>query len=239
MTSNSLNMASTCNDKISQPFNSRQNTLSSNNRNLVRLQYFKSAHLEWHPFAESMGWDPYKSKKRFPVKEWIEEKKKHLSKAALERISEAVFSTEGRYHTQVLKTLNELPALCDRLQTLLEHRISDLEHRPAHSQKKQSTSEIHKLIRATKDLIEAKHNALLINRWELQHAKNALKIDDANEAPINQDFTVEIISGPNETIKPLKSVDFVQLIAQWYDKPKSMEASSEEPLDSASGFSGQ
>lgn len=194
--------------------------------------YFESPHIEWLPFAEEMGWDATSSKIKYPVTEWVAEKKDKLAQAALERVSDVLFSQNGSYHREVLKTLCDLPKFCDQIQGLLKKKLDSLTLEIATNNNSVSISDIQKLANATKSLIEAKHKALLIDRWEISHTEAFLKGNQEISTGSNsQDFMVEIIGENGQPVRKT-SQDFVEMITSWYDKPVL-------PHVEAEGISGQ
>lgn len=204
--------------------------------------------IEWTPFAESMGWKPASSRVGLPVEEWIRQKREVFAKEQAERISEAVFKHRGRWHSDVLKTLQEYPEANDAMLGILKKRLNDIistinedEQRkleakqrgfdsPVSNFKAIKSSELLALAAAIKVATESKHKSLMINDWSFKVAETfsdpaQFKADD--EQIKNAEWNVKIIGGDQ-----LNSKQMQKFLGDWYDKPV-MPHTSEEVKNSA------
>lgn len=186
-------------------------------REVVKTWFFESPHFEWTPFADGLGWNPAITRSQFPVKEWIEAKKSCFQAAALERISSAIFAREGAYHREVLKTLEDLPKLCDQISALLTLKTASLAAKFLADADSVSVSDIGKLATAAKTLIEAKHRSLLIDKWQIEEAEDLVRPGHDSETK-HAGLVIQIIGKNGQP--ELMTTEELQSLNKWYDPPQ-------------------
>lgn len=201
----------------------------------IKQLYMASSHIEWTPFAKSMGWNSLTSRSGLPIEIWIKEKKDIFAREQAETIAEAVFEHRGKWHADVLKTMREYPEANDAMLGILKKRLNDIigdinhdEQARAQAQitgveinskfAKTKTSELLALATAIKVATESKHKSLLINDWSFKVAETfsdpeQFKVQD--DAAKKQEWTVSIRGGENLNSKQLQ-----KFIGDYYDKPR-------------------
>jgi hypothetical protein len=184
----------------------------------VKAWYFQSPHVEWLPFAESMGWDAFNTKSRFPVQEWVEEKKNRLSQAALEKLVDVLFGRESRYHQEVLRTLDEIPTLCDDLLGVIKKKISSISSAMETDPASVSTLEIMRLASALNVATIAKHKSLLLDRWTFTGLESFVVGSMPSQSDKSSEWVVQIMS-KNGSPELLTAEQMTTEMQKWYDHP--------------------
>jgi len=215
----------------------------------IRQLYMASDHIEWTPFAKSMGWQSASSRSGLPVEEWIKQKRDVFAKEQAETIAEAVFKHRGRWHSDVLKTLTEYPEANDAMLGILKKRLNDIiQTINEDEQKKQQakitgleaysafkaikSSELLSLAAAIKVATESKHKSLMINDWSFKVAEtfsDPAQFHVEQEKIENAEWKVTIRGGEN-----LSSKQITKMMSDWYDKP-SLPHTFDEVKNSAEG----
>lgn len=215
----------------------------------IKQLYMASNHIEWTPFAKSMGWKSLSSRTGLPTEEWVSQKKEIFAREQAETIAEAVFEHRARWHTDVLKTLREYPEANDAMMGILKKRLNDIiatinddensrvlaaqtGQVPINQFKQIKTSELSSLAVAIKVCTEAKHKALMIDNWSFTVAEqyadpNQFRKDD--DKVKNAEWTVKIIGG-----EKINGREMGKFIGDWYDKPR-VPHTREEAEESANG----
>lgn len=204
----------------------------------VKQIYMASGHIEWTPFAKSLHWDPEAKRQQYPdVKAWIQEKRDRIARQQAETIAEAVFDHRSRWHTDVLKTLNEYPEVNDVLLGIVKHRINRLvsminadasEESAARREGREAkvsfdmvpTREISTLAATVKLITETKHKSLLIGDWSVKTAEaftDPAQFERAEAKAKNLEWKVTLIGGEN-----MSSADMQKLLTSYYDKPQQL-----------------
>lgn len=195
--------------------------------------YMASPHVEWTPFAASKEMDPWKSRDGLPWKEWIDEKKDTLNRQMAESIGDAVFRHRGRWHKDVLKTLEVYPEVNDALLNILKLKLNDMtatirdataeisrEKALGKTSKKKATDgidikDLKDLSQAVRYVTDSKHRSLMINDWSFQIAE---KHSDPNQfekdEDKNSDWVMPMIGGEGKSAKELQKG-----MLQWFDRP--------------------
>jgi hypothetical protein len=173
----------------------------------VKSLFMASPYIEWTKFAESLGWNPQRSRSDYPVSTWVDEKKKVLAQARAKKLAGMLLSHDFRLHKQVLSTLRRYPSAIDKLFNVINKRVANLA--ADGSVDGMSTKELLKLTQALKHVTEAKYNSLLIDRWSFELAdKLSGKASDPHTA---KDFLQINIEGRDIGIK-----DVQNLMDQYY-----------------------
>jgi hypothetical protein len=200
----------------------------------IRQLYMASKHVEWTPFAKTMGWGSLDHRRGLPVDEWIAEKREIIAREQAETISEMVFHHRSTWHTDVLKTLESFPRSFDAMSNILNARLNDIiatinddqkdkataaargeVHRPRFRDVK--TSELVSLAAALKIVTEGKHKSLLIGDWSFKVAEtfsDPRQFQQANERLQNREWTVEIIGADKMGHQKVE-----ELLGNYYDQP--------------------
>lgn len=201
----------------------------------IKQLYMASNHIEWTPFAKSMGWKSLSSRVGLPTEEWVKQKKEIFAREQAETIAEAVFEHRARWHTDVLKTLKEYPEANDAMMGILKKRLNDIiatinddeNQRVMAAQTGQTainnfakikTGELSSLAVAIKVCTEAKHKSLMIDNWSFAVAEqysDPQQFRNEEEKRTNTEWTVKIRGGENLTSKEMG-----KFIGDWYDKPR-------------------
>lgn len=204
--------------------------------------YMASSCVEWTPFAKTQKWNATESRKLYPVKDWIQEKRDILAREQAENIAEMVFSHRSKWHMDVLKTLNEYPDTHDTVHSILRHRINQIvdviktddknqveaavKNQPYASEfAKISTSELCSIVSGLKTLTDSRHRSLLINDWSVKVAEqftDPKQFEVEHNRVMGTDWKVEVIGGGNMTPKMLQ-----EFVAGWYDKPQFLHEPKE------------
>lgn len=202
----------------------------------IKQIYMASPHIEWTPFARSMGWSSLDSRGGLPIEDWIRAKHEILAREQAETIAEAVFVHRGRWHQDVLKTLKEYPEANDAMLGILKKRLNDiigiinddergrvmaaqtggLENFVGRFQMIKN-NELLGLAAAIKVCTESKHKALMIHDWSFKVAEtfsDPKQFATATEREKDSEWKVEIIGGEN-----LSHHQMQDFLGRWYDKP--------------------
>lgn len=192
----------------------------------VRQMYMDSNHIEWIYFAEEQGWNPARSRSDYPVATWTEEKRKRLELEVRERINEAIFVHGGKYHLDVLKTLSEYPALCDRVKNLFERKLEQIESMPPEQWQQEVTPKLLQQLSITaRTLTDAKYRSMLVDKWSFdiarqQASENSDKSTTSNQEDAEGQLWVTEIMGENGQTKLLTSKEIGELAKFYYDPPQ-------------------
>lgn len=186
----------------------------------VKAWYFQSPHVEWLPFAESMGWDSYATRNRFPVQEWIKEKKERMSQAALERLIDTLFNRESRYHQEILHTLDEMPKMCDRVLKLIDKKIDALDSQLSRNPMSVNSLELMRIASALKTIADAKNSSLFVDRWNFSGLESFITARSPQDQSDENGFVVRVL-GKNGEAELKSAEELIRDIASWYDEPKS------------------
>ena len=207
--------------------------------------FMASPHLEWTTWAKSMNWGRLRRPAMYDdFPEWQKEKREILAREQAESISEALFSHQGRWHADVLKTMKEYPEAPDALLLIMKKRISDIvstinedERVKARAQhtgeefvskfSEIKTSELTSLALGIKVVTEAKHKALMIDSWSLRVAETFTD-PSRYEAPKAEDqqWRVKLTNG-----RELDDASMQKLMTSYYDVPgeeRRIERESDE-----------
>lgn len=203
----------------------------------IKQLYMASAHIEWTPFARSMGWPSLDSRNGLPIDEWIKQKRDIMAREQAETIAEAVFNHRGRWHQDVLKTLKEYPEANDAMLGILKKRLNDIiatinddeRSRVMAAQgptglanfqstfSKIKTGDLLGLAAAIKVCTESKHKALMISDWSFKVAEtfsDPKQFGTQSEREKDTEWKVELIGGDTLTHHQMQ-----EFLGRWYDKP--------------------
>lgn len=195
----------------------------------MKQLYMASSHLEWGPFARSMGWEQdlaEQLKVKYSAWDWIAKKKEILAREQAEQIAELVFDHKSRWHRDVLKTLKDYPEANDAVLAIIKRRINDIvrvirddENRglgPNGDFKKVQTRELLALASAMKTVTESKHKSLMIDNWNIQVAdKFSEPVEKIEDELLATNWRIEVIGG-----EKLDSKQMQEFLGRYYDKPK-------------------
>jgi len=155
-----------------------------------KILYMKSNHIEWTPFAKSMGLNPRIEKPHDEFRDWATEKRLIIAREQSEEVGESLFKHRASWHADVLKTLREYPETADAVMAILKKRTNDIiqtigddnkrrveyanqgkleDFVPAFSKIK--TSELTSLAVGMKVTTEFKHKALMLDNWSVKDAE--------------------------------------------------------------------
>lgn len=155
-----------------------------------KILYMKSNHIEWTPFAKSLGLNPRIEKPHDEFKDWATEKRLIIAREQSEEVGESLFKHRASWHADVLKTLKEYPETADAVMAILKKRTNDIiqtigddnkrrveyansgrleEYRSDFSKIK--TSELTSLALGMKVTTEFKHKALMLDNWSVKDAE--------------------------------------------------------------------
>lgn len=216
---------------------------------LTKRVFMQSDYVEWSPFAESMKWNPNATRLKYPVAEWVREKKRILAETQSERISDLLFKHRPEWHNQVLKHLKDAPALAESVENIIKYRINqmvglinqDMEaQRQAAAQGKPfdpsreskfwrqvGNGSLMSLSQAVKGIIEAKQRSLMLGNWSVTNAEefsNPKTIEDQTFA--GQAWNLKIIHHDGN----LKHTDVKDFMEQYLDKLPYAKPSEEAKL---------
>ncbi len=196
----------------------------------VQELYMTSPCLEWTKFAESQGWNPYRSRTDFPVSTWQEEKRRFLAQHTAEEIKNAVFKIRGEYQLEVIETLCTFPKLADEVFDLLNSRIKTIKNMPLTQQAAIPTRELMNLAKAVDTVTAAKHRALMLDRarWIPDVAEAEATSLQAPSKELNEkhEWRLQVIGAED-----LTSADMAKLLASYYDHPNKSPNSNTESID--------
>lgn len=211
----------------------------------AKAMFMASQHLEWYPWAKSMGWRPEIERARYPdFPEWAKEKRETIARNQSEEIAEALFSHRPRWHADVLKTMKEYPEVADNMMAIIKKRMNDVivminedeKARVQHVQAQKTgpfigsflthfdNSELVKLSTAIRIVTDAKHKALMTDKWS---AAGAEKFTDPTqfEAPLMEDQSWKVQLYDGQTLRP---EEMSAMMKSYYDEP-------EQTIDVTSG----
>lgn len=214
----------------------------------IHQLFMASEHIQWTPFAKSMGWNPETSRASLPIKEWITSKQEIIAREQAETVAEAVFNHKSRWHSDVLKTLKEYPEANDAMLGVLKKRLNDIigtinkdnEGKVIAAQSggfyepqfdKIKNSELSQLASAIKTCTESKHRSLMIHDWSFKVAEqftDPKRFESFEDKLSDTEWTVEVIGGENLTSKQME--DF---LGRWYDSPVSRPSNLLDEVDEA------
>lgn len=201
----------------------------------MRQLYMASPHVEWSPFAKSMGWSPTTSRNGLDVTDWIAEKRDLIAREQAETIAEEVFGYRSRWHVDVLKTLKEYPEANDAMLGLLKRRLNDMIRMvneddqavaaaarvgvdaPPPRFAKVPAKELASLASAIKICTESKHKSLLIGDWSFRVAEtfsDPRQFQEEEAKAADMQWRVNIMGTESMTSSELQAA-----ISRWYDGP--------------------
>jgi hypothetical protein len=155
-----------------------------------KILFFKSNHVEWTPFAKSMGLNPRVEKPHEDFKNWAEEKRLIIAREQAEEVGESLFKHRASWHNDVLRTLKEYPEAADAVMAILKKRTNDIVQTINDDSKRRieyantgrlddyvadftkiKTSELTSLAVGMKVTTELKHKALMLDHWNIKEAE--------------------------------------------------------------------
>ena len=211
----------------------------------VEAIFLASKHTEWTPFAQSMGWDPARSRTDYPSALWIQKKKQILAIQQAEHIAEQLWDHRGQWHRDVLKTLKEMPEANDAMLGIVKHRLNniiglineDKQNKVLSAQtgqqfeekfQKVTSQEIAVLAGALKTITEAKHKSVMLDNWSMKVAEEFTdpgQFQAAEDKAADNEWTVEILGGEKMSMSNMES-----FMARYYDQktPKELLKEAKE-----------
>ncbi len=215
----------------------------------IRQLYMASPHIEWTPFAVSMGWKSLDSRHGLPIDEWIQQKRDVFAREQAETIAEAVFHHRSRWHQDVLKTLREYPEANDAMLGILKKRLNDIiatinddargavmaaQSGAAFRSQFQAikTGELLALAASIKVCTESKHKALMINEWSFKVAESFAdpkQFARESDRVADSEWKLEVIGGEAITNRQMQ-----EFLGNYYDKP-AIPHTPEEVAAAAAG----
>lgn len=203
----------------------------------VKQIFMASRNLEWIPFAKSQNWDPIKTRSKFPVSEWITQKKEALAREQSEQIAELLFDHRSRWHKDVLKTMRDYPEAADAVLGIInqkqnqyikmiqadreeEQKAAKEKREPNFKFDKVKTGELLALASALKIATETKHKSLLISDWSVAVAEqftDPAQFEREEAKMKDTSWKFEIMGGES-----LTSAQMEGLLSKWYDKPNQI-----------------
>lgn len=188
-----------------------------------------SGHVEWAPFARDMGWPVQPTQRKYPVGDWVKQKKDQLADEQGQVLASMVFSEKTRWHEEVLKTLKDYPEANNVLLSIIKKRLSDIVrdirydeqfkgqegYKPKFDDVK--NKDLLGLAAALKTLTESRHKSLLLDKWSFGLADKHVEesVIDTTEDD-DSGWRVEIMGGPKT------SAEMERMLSDWYDKPDVM-----------------
>jgi len=195
----------------------------------VKLLFMASPFIKWVPFAESMGWNPARSRSDFPVNTWVDEKMKMLSDTASERLGDILFGHTSRWHSEVMQTLDSYPALVDKIKMIFDRKLEYISNQPPSAV---SCRELAQMASTCKTLVEAAYKARLIDKWSFELAQSHL---DAFQ-PDKEDSTTHgfsfLVKKPDGTAGPVSVIEMQAMMARYLDQPLDTEQVRISPINS-------
>lgn len=213
----------------------------------IKAIYMASKHLEWTPFAQSMGWDAVRSRQEYPSQTWIQEKKTILALQQSEQIAEMVWDHRGQWHRDVLNTLKDLPQANDAMLGILKHRMNemiqtineDAQNKVLHARSgspdpfrsefsKIKTNELVALSTAISIVTQSKHRSLLIDQWNVKTAEtftDPAQFEREDQKLADNDWTIEVIGN-----QKMDNVDIERLMHKYYDQKPPRDLLAEAKL---------
>lgn len=208
------------------------------NIDMVKELFLKSEFVEWAPFCVSMKWNQNSTRLKYPVAMWVKEKKELMATIQAEEIGDAIFRHKPQWHKDVLKVLQDAPALAKNMEALIHYRqgqitrminedIKDqqqaLNDKREYDEAKESRflkhvkhSDLVSLAMATKSVIEARQKAVLINNWSVPVAEQFSRPETIMNEQQSKGFTVEIIGHE----KGVTSAELQAWSLEYYDPPQ-------------------
>lgn len=198
--------------------------------------FMASPHLEWSPWAKSMGW-PQNKVLYDGFRDWSQEKKELIARSQAESISEALFSHQGRWHNDVMRTLKEYPEAADAMMGILKRRVNDIiatindddrkkqqhaaagtleEFRPKFAQI--DNTELGRLASAIRITTDTKHRSLMIDRWSIK-ATEAYTDPKQFEAPQLEEQGWSVVLYNDEK---MQADDLKTMMQSYYNQPSGV-----------------
>lgn len=208
-------------------------------RSAVKDLFDQSPHIEWTPFAQSLGWDPVISRATFPTARWIKEKRFREAKKQAELLADTLHQNKPKITEDILRTLRDYPAAHDKFLKIIEAQRAILEQEIAqHIQRiknggsprprKGIIGEILALTMALERVSSSKYKSLLLTDLTVKGIETQAQ-EQINEAPVgdapkeNTAMEFEVIGWENITEKQLED-----LYHQYLDPPIRQEPALEE-----------
>lgn len=209
------------------------------NVDAIREEYFKSEHVEWTPFANSMNWDAMQSRQNVPALRWIEEKKFKILSEQSEILADTVFKHKTRWHAEVVETLKKYPELNENMKAIILIKMNRIWAKASVGQKtgdwtafdKIQSNEILSLTMAVKGITESKYKSLMLQNWTVQIAEEEMKPQEPQSIEYKMgdaNFEITVIGG-----EKLYGRDLQNFINQHRDKPMLIEGAKDEGQDPA------
>ncbi len=205
----------------------------------VKALFMKSDYVEWSPFALSMRWNASSTRHKFPVANWVREKKEQVAKEQAESIADAIFRHKPRWHENVLKVMRDSVQLTDQIEQIFKVRVNQvvsminrdvqnkqkalLEGRPyddtvdSEFYEKVNNAQLEILARTAKAIVEAKQRSVLINNWSVNVAEEFAKPETILQETQSRGFTVEVFSDAKEARK-ITSEELISFRKKFYDQ---------------------
>lgn len=206
----------------------------------IHAMFMASKYLDWTRFAEDQGWDPLLSRREFPVKTWIKEKRDHLAERKMDILSGLFHERKFQWTEDILKMLDDYPATIDLAMMIAKGKLSQMadlfkdyqdnfrgkEHkmyrttqagkriRQKHMFESLPGGEIGALLSGIKSINDAKLKSLMLDKWAIS------KFDMAMDNPEDGEEGGRI--GPTFTIEGkanLTPSDLQDWFDKYHDKP--------------------
>ena len=217
-------------------------------RDNVKELFMRSEFVEWSPFATAMKWEINATRCKYPVRDWVKEKKERLAQEQAENISDAVFRHKPQWHNDVMKVLRDTTELTNQIEAVFKVRVNQivqminrdvqakqkalLENKPysdatdSEFYKNISMGQLEAMARATRVLVEAKQRSVLINNWSVNVAEEFARPETILQEPEAKGFTIEIIGN-----QKVSSDDLMNFRKKYYDnlpEPQQKEKKDDE-----------
>lgn len=209
----------------------------------VRLLYMQSEHVEWAAFCSEKGWHPISTRNKYPVTQWVAEKRRVVAEVHAQEIRESVLTHRIAYRKDVLRTLREYPATSDAIHNLIRIKVNKIIKELAKNPEATRTvvakgrafevplldsEELVKLALAMKTITESKHRSLLLSDVVAKVAADAPAAlpDDADNTEVAKadgSWTIDIVG-----MGKVAPDDLNRMQIQYLDKPQNKP---EDPLE--------
>ena len=211
---------------------------------LIEKLYMESPFLDWTRFAESQGWHPLQTRVRYPVATWQAKKKREYGLKQADTLQAELYERGFKWHTDVIKTLENYPKANDMMYRILLQRMSEINKAIIDDEKlgpltdnkgrettrfsKYKSSELLALSLAVKAVSESKYKSLLLNNWSAEIADKQTNVQEELDVTKGRGLKL-VVKGHPEGIS---ASDFQKMMDEYLDKPtQPIEDSPDERQD--------
>lgn len=201
----------------------------------VKRMFMASAFTEWSPFCASIGWST-ETRKKYPVADWVHEKKQAIARDQAERIGDLVFRHRSDWHEEVLKTLKTLPDLADKITQIIKYKTNTFHEQIKHDIQNEAdikrgvikpkfyanSMELQSLANAFDGMVRAKHRSLLIDSWSFKNAEVFSSPEQISGETKDAGWTFQLVMDDKSTVDKVHSRDLQTFVTKYYDAPNDI-----------------